>query len=64
MGTTDIFIKFPYLVKYIYEPPNQPQLSKILQFRSVFVMKAWNLKRNIRKYFRKEIIEEIFLKIY
>ena len=72
MEKLDFFKKFPYLTKYINGVQKQPHLSNcarvrsvfVMKARSVFVMKAWNLKRNLRNFFRKDIIKEIFLKIY
>ena len=62
MKKSDFFEKLQYLTKYINGVQDQSQLSKCVRFRSVFVMMAWNLRRNLRKFFRKDIIEEIFLK--
>ena len=51
--------KLPFLTQLIYGNQSKPQKSKLTQSLYRFVMKVWNLKRNLRKIFRKEIIEEI-----
>lgn len=55
--------KFQYLTKLTYEPHNDHKISKSALFRLRFVISSWNLKRNLFLIFRKEIIEEIIMKL-
>ena len=55
---------FNYLTKLTYGTSEKPKISKKSLFRLRFVIKAWNLQRNLQSVFkRKEIIREIFRKI-
>ena len=59
---TEVFHKFRYLTKFIYES-NSLLRSRCVLTRLRFVMMGLNLKRSIRKLFRNEIIDEIFMKM-
>ena len=55
--------KFQYLTKLTYDPHHDHKISKSALFRSRLVISGWNLKTNLIFLFRKEIIEEILMKL-
>ena len=56
--------KFPFLTTLIFGNRKATHVSKYVQTRFRFVATGISLKRRLRKTFRKEIIEEILMKIY